>query len=255
MRLFLSRKQHMFVLMVACIACVILAYAGVVGDNEMPASQGAADFISAVDMPAAGAWDVLSELNMVGVSNVEGPVIAIARECVALSVRGQPVPSATELIMSVSAIPEVEQALTRRSAGVFVTVVRNNSVRACVGSIWPRCANLAEEIAQSAREVAARDLRRPPIEPWELPTCEYAVSVVGRLERVSPDANWDPRAFGVFVRAGHRSGVILPGEALTHSKQLSWARDEAGIEPDEECEIYRFQTVKFGCSLDLGRGR
>jgi len=60
-----------------------------------------------------------------------------------------------------------------------------------------------------------------PIEPWELPTCEYAVSIVGRLERVSPHEEWSPKTYGVFVRAGQKSGVILPGEALTHAKQVS----------------------------------
>ena len=62
---------------------------------------------------------------------------------------------------------------------------------------------------------------------------------------------WDPAAFGIFVRAGQRTGVILPGEALTHAKQLSWALAEAGIPEGSPYEAYRFQTVKFGASLEM----
>lgn len=253
MRPCLSSRPCILLLMV-CTSCVILAYAGVVGDNELH-SQLSDIAVSSVDRSAMGAWDVLSEIRTLGAPELEGPIVQIVRECVELSVCGQPVPCANKLLSAAGVEPDVEQALVRRSAGAFVTVVRNNSVRACVGSIWPQCANLVDEIVYLATQVAARDFRRAPIEPWELPTCEYAVSIVGRLERVSPDEDWSPKAYGVFVRAGQRSGVILPGEALTHAKQVSWARDEAGIGPSERCEVYRFQTVKFGCSLDLRRGR
>lgn len=249
-----SSKPNILFLVMVCTLCVILAHAGVVGDNEL---YGELPHVAApaADRPAAGAWDVLSEMRALGRLEVEGPVLQIVRECVELSVCGRPLPGVTRLLGDADAKPEVEQALVRRSAGVFVTVVRNNSVRACVGSVWPQCANLVDEIVYLATQVAARDFRRAPIEPWELPTCEYAVSIVGRLERVSPHEEWSPKTYGVFVRAGQKSGVILPGEALTHAKQVSWARDEAGISPAERCEVYRFQTVKFGCSLDLRRGQ
>jgi len=254
MRRFLPSRPHMLFLISACTLCVILACAGVVGDNELYGERS--DMAEAsVDRLATGAWDVLSEIRTLGASKLEGPVLQIVRECVELSVCGQPFPYAKQLLSAACVEPEVEQVLARRSAGAFVTVVRNNSVRACVGSIWPQCANLVDEMVYLATQVAARDFRRAPIEPWELATCEYAVSIVGRLERVSPHEEWSPKAYGVFVRAGQRSGVILPGEALTHAKQVSWARDEAGIGPSERCEVYRFQTVKFGCSLDLRRGR
>lgn len=254
MRRFLPPGLHIFFLVVACTLCLILSCAGVVGDNEL---YGGLPHIAAppVDRLEAGSWDVLSEIRTLGALEVEGPVLRVARECVELSVCGQPLPPAEQLLSAAGVKPEVEQALVRRSTGVFVTVVRNNSVRACVGSIWPQCANLVDEIAYLATQVAARDFRRASIEPWELPTCEYAVSIVGRLERVSAYEEWSPKSYGVFVRAGQRSGVIFPGEALTHAKQVSWAREEAGIGPAERCEIYRFQTVKFGCSLDLRRGR
>lgn len=198
--------------------------------------------------------DVLAELGGADHEHMERAILTLARCFTEASVRGDPLPAARDVI-SASGVPDsVSGVLDRRSAGVFVTIIRNNAVRACVGSIWAHFPSLAQEISHFAAAAAARDLRRSPIEVWELPGCSYAVSIVGRLERVWPGMPWDPRSYGVFVRAGARSGVILPGEVLTHSKQIGWALSEAGIDARMPYEMYRFQTVKFGGSLNLRSG-
>jgi len=63
-----------------CTLCVILAHAGVVGDNEL---YGELPRVAApaVDRSATGAWDVLSEMRALGRLEVEGPVLQIVREC------------------------------------------------------------------------------------------------------------------------------------------------------------------------------
>ncbi len=198
--------------------------------------------------------DVLAELGDADRDHMERVILALAQRFTDCSVRGEPLPAVEDVISASGAPDAVSSILSRRSAGVFITVIRNNAVRACVGSIWPHLPSLAQEIAHFAAAAAARDLRRSPIEPWELAKCVYAVSVVGRLERVPPGMSWDPRSYGVFVRAGERSGVILPGEALTHAKQVSWALSEAGIDARMPYEMYRFQTAKFGGSLNLRGG-
>ncbi|MGI6132486.1 MAG: AMMECR1 domain-containing protein [Bacillota bacterium] len=198
--------------------------------------------------------DVLAELRSADREHMERVILALARRFAEASVRGDPLPAAREVISASGAPDSVSGILYRRSAGVFVTIIRNNAVRACVGSIWAHFPSLTQEISHFAAAAAARDLRRPPVEPWELAGCSYAVSVVGCLERVSPGAPWDPRSYGVFVRAGAKSGVILPGEALTYAKQVSWALSEAGIDARMPYEMYRFQTVKFGGSLNLHGG-
>ena len=198
--------------------------------------------------------DVLAELCGADHEQMERVILTLARRFTEASVRGDALPEVRDVI-SASGVPDSASGiLHRRSAGVFVTIIRNNAVRACVGSIWAHFPSLAQEISHFAAAVAARDLRRSPIEAWELPGCSYAVSIVGRLERVWPGTPWDPRSYGVFVRAGARSGVILPGEALTHAKQISWALSEAGIDSRMPYEVYRFQTVKFGGSLNLRSG-
>lgn len=198
--------------------------------------------------------DVLAELCGADHEQMERVILTLARRFTEASVRGDLLPEVRDVI-SASGVPDSASGiLYRRSAGVFVTIIRNNAVRACVGSIWAHFPSLAQEISHFAAAAAARDLRRSPIEVWELPGCSYAVSIVGRLERVWPGMPWDPRSYGVFVRAGARSGVILPGEALTHSKQIGWALSEAGIDARMPYEMYRFQTVKFGGSLNLRSG-
>ncbi len=219
------------------------------GESSELIADAAGD-ASAVDVYS----DVLDELHGADLDHMERLILTLARRFAEASVRGDPLP-ATRDIISASGVPDsVSGILYRRSAGVFVTVIRNNAVRACVGSMWAHFPSLAQEISHFAAASAARDLRRPPIEAWELAGCSYAVSIVGRLERVSPGTPWDPRLYGVFVRAGERSGVILPGEALTHAKQVSWALSEAGIDARMPYEMYRFQTVKFGGSLSLRSG-
>lgn len=198
--------------------------------------------------------DVLAELRSADREHMERVILTLARRFTEASVRGDPLPATRDVISASGAPDSVSGILYRRSAGVFVTIIRNNAVRACVGSIWAHFPSLTQEISHLAAAAAARDLRRSPIEPWELPGCSYAVSVVGCLERVSPGVPWDPRSYGVFVREGARSGVILPGEALTYAKQVSWALSEAGIDARMPYEMYRFQTVKFGGSLNLRGG-
>ncbi|MEA4882662.1 MAG: AMMECR1 domain-containing protein [Clostridia bacterium] len=200
----------------------------------------------------APAGDALLELARFDQAGLGRAVLAIARESAERSVRGETVLSSSEIaeLLRVHGAPDgAADLFARRSAGVVVTVVRNNSVRACVGSIWPQCGALWDEIAKSATDVAARDFRHPPIRPEELESCQYAISFVGRLERVQRGQAWDPATWGVFVRSGSRTGLILPREARTHAKQVSWALSEAGIPSDAPFEMYRFRTVKYGCSL------
>jgi AMMECR1 domain-containing protein len=195
------------------------------------------------------ASDVVSELGRLDRAALEAAAKAIARTAAENAALGEPPPRACEVLSAPEIPQEVRDALQRASAGVFVTAIRRGTVRACVGSIWPQCANLGEEIARAGAMVVSRDLRHPPITRNELADLEFAVSIVGRVERVDARETWDPRVYGVLVRAGGRTGVILPGEALTHAKQVSWAREEAGISSGERFELLRFQTIRLGSSL------
>jgi AMMECR1 domain-containing protein len=203
----------------------------------------------------SGTADVLTQLQALAGQGpyLEAAVLSLARVSLEASVLGTTIPEPHGLLQDVlpDHAAEALRVLTSASAGAFVTALSQNKVRACVGSMWPTTSSIAREIGHFAAMAAARDLRRSPLDPAELDGIELAVSIVGRIERAQRGDMWDPAAFGIFVRAGQRTGVILPGEALTHAKQLSWALAEAGIPEGSPYEAYRFQTVKFGASLEM----
>lgn len=195
------------------------------------------------------ASDVIDEVARIPSYRLEQAVLTIARAGLESAVKGDVRVQLEDLLDGFD--EDIVKTLTSNSAGVFVTVVKENAVRACVGSIWARCGSLADEIYETAVMLATYDRRRAPISADELVELQFAVSIVGRLQSVNPYSSWSPVDFGLFVRSGDKTGVILPGEAKTHAKQLSWACSEAGISLSERFEAYRFQTVKLGCSLDL----
>jgi AMMECR1 domain-containing protein len=51
----------------------------------------------------------------------------------------------------------------------------------------------------------------------------------------------------VIVRHGRRSGLLLPAlEGITTvEQQLEIARQKAGILPDQDVEIYRFEVKRY----------
>lgn len=150
----------------------------------------------------------------------------------------------------------VDRLLAER-AGVFVTIISDNRVRGCIGSIYPQQDSMEAEIIHNAIMAASADMRHPPVREDELDKLSYSVAIVGRVERVDPGMEFDPGEFGVLVTpvpgGGGRTGVILPGEARTWSKAVSWAMQEAGISPGEGFELQRFQAASFGKKLELYR--
>lgn len=177
--------------------------------NASAASTGVAGASSA---PAAGSADLLEQLSAAARLDpaLERAVLGVAMSSLTASVAGEPLPDPHAMVDAARVGGEAATLLKAGRSGVFVTAVMNNQVRACVGSIWANTTSLAREIGYYGALAAARDLRRLPIHRRELGQIELAVSVVGRLERAARGDTWDPARFGVFVRSGARTGVILP---------------------------------------------
>ena len=57
----------------------------------------------------------------------------------------------------------------------------------------------------------------------------------------------DPKKYGVIVRSGWRSGLLLPNlEGIeTAKEQVEIARQKAGISPDEPVKLERFEVVRY----------
>ena len=133
-------------------------------------------------------------------------------------------------------------------AGVFVSLKKDGQLRGCIGTVEPVRDNLAEEIAANAVGAAVRDPRFSPVEREELSSLSVSVDVLGPMERISSEDELDPHQYGVLVRSGSRSGLLLPNlESInTVDEQLDIARRKAGIMPGQPAELYRFKVTRYG---------
>ncbi|MBC7106855.1 MAG: AmmeMemoRadiSam system protein A, partial [Firmicutes bacterium] len=165
----------------------------------------------------------------------EGYLVRLARETLECYVRGLPPPDPGE-------IPEEFRA----PAGVFVSLKKGGFLRGCMGTVVPQKANVVEEVMANAITAGLYDPRFPPVRPEELDELEYSVDVLGPPEPVRGLEDLDPRRYGVIVRSGRRSGLLLPDlEGIdTPAQQVAIAREKAGIGPDEPVTLERFEVVR-----------
>lgn len=135
-----------------------------------------------------------------------------------------------------------------RPRGVFVSLHTRAGggapeLRGCVGSIRPRAADLAGEVAASAVSAAVGDPRFLPLDPSELDVLDIEVYLLDPPEEVNGLDDLDPDRYGVIVRAADgRTGLLLPGlEGIDGAdQQVSIARRKAGIRPHEPVSLERF---------------
>lgn len=129
-------------------------------------------------------------------------------------------------------------------AGVFVSLKKNGELRGCMGTAIPREENVASEIISNAVSAATRDPRFAPVRPEEVDALRISVDVLSNPEPVTDLGNLDPRRYGVIVRTGHRTGLLLPDlEGIDSADlQVSIARRKAGIGENEPAEILRFEV-------------
>lgn len=138
--------------------------------------------------------------------------------------------------------PELE-----RPAGVFVSLKKRGQLRGCIGTILPTQASAAQEIIRNAVSAATEDPRFPRVAADELPELDVSVDILGTPERINGLADLDPQKYGVIVRLGVRYGVLLPDLEGVDSAamQVEIACRKAGIGPDEQVELFRFQVVRY----------
>lgn len=132
-------------------------------------------------------------------------------------------------------------------AGVFVSLKKHGQLRGCIGTFMPVCRNVAEEIIRNAISAATEDPRFYPVEEGELPDLRYSVDLLSPPEKVSGTGELDPERYGVIVVSGGRKGLLLPDlEGVdTVEEQIRIAKMKAGIGPDEDVDIYRFEVRRY----------
>ncbi|MCI1960192.1 MAG: AmmeMemoRadiSam system protein A [Clostridia bacterium] len=144
-------------------------------------------------------------------------------------------------------IPEnLPNELTSVRAGAFVSIKKDGRLRGCIGTILPVHSSLAEEILHNAVSAAVHDPRFAPITPDELDKLVYSVDVLSTPEPIESSKQLDVKRYGVIVENGNRRGLLLPDLAGvdTPLKQIEIACQKAGISPDEDIKMWRFEVVR-----------
>lgn len=143
--------------------------------------------------------------------------------------------------------PDTPSDLLDKRAGAFVCIKIDGNLRGCVGTIQPTQATLAEEIMANAIQAATADPRFRAVTVDEVPRLTYSVDILDEPEKVSSELMLDPKVYGVIVRRGYNTGLLLPNiEGVnTADEQIAIAKQKAGIGLNEEVELYRFRVTRY----------
>lgn len=140
--------------------------------------------------------------------------------------------------------PDTQEFAVRR--GCFVTLKQNGQLRGCIGTTEPWQENLVLEIQHNALAAGTQDPRFRPVQADEMDTLSITVDVLGELEKIEGPDELDPWRYGVVVRQGRKTGLLLPHlEGVdTISDQVSIAKQKAGISSKESVELWRFEVKR-----------
>ncbi|HZK00651.1 MAG TPA: AmmeMemoRadiSam system protein A [Tissierellaceae bacterium] len=141
---------------------------------------------------------------------------------------------------------KISRELLENRAGVFVSLELAGELRGCIGTISPTTDSIAAEIIQNAISAGSKDPRFPPLTKDELAGLKLSVDVLGDIEEVNSMDELDHKRYGVIVTKGFRRGLLLPNLEGVNSaeQQLFIALEKAGIRPNENYKIERFEVVR-----------
>ena len=144
--------------------------------------------------------------------------------------------------------PGLSERFLQEKRGTFVTLEKKGQLRGCIGTYLPTKENIALEVISNAIAAGTKDWRFGPVKEEELPFLSYTVYILQKPERVFSLKELDPKRYGIIVKSGFKTGLLLPDlEGVdTIEKQIAIACQKAGIDPAlEEIEIWKFKVEKF----------
>ncbi|MDR0424641.1 MAG: AmmeMemoRadiSam system protein A [Clostridiales Family XIII bacterium] len=145
------------------------------------------------------------------------------------------------------ALPQIlPKEMLETRAGVFVSLKKHGELRGCIGTVLPSTGNVAEEIMHNTLDAALSDSRFEPVSKTEMGDLIYSVYVLSPPEAVDSVHDLDPQRYGVIVTHDSKRGLLLPGidGIFSREQQLSIALEKAGIDPDANYRIERFETSR-----------
>lgn len=139
----------------------------------------------------------------------------------------------------------VTEEMIDNKSGVFVSLKKFGALRGCIGTIFPITVNIAEEIMRNAVEAGESDPRFSNVSEGELEDIVFSVDVLTEpISALKEELN--PKKYGVVVRSGRKSGLLLPDlEGVnTIEEQISIVLNKAGINPNENYTIEKFEVIR-----------
>ncbi|GAE89850.1 hypothetical protein JCM21531_3416 [Acetivibrio straminisolvens JCM 21531] len=177
------------------------------------------------------------ERRIKGRSKSVDPYVSLARKALETYVREG------KVLDDYDGLPE---EMTKERAGTFVSIKKKGELRGCIGTIAPTRENIAKEIIHNAISSGTADPRFYPVKPYELDELDYSVDVLMEPEAIDSIDKLDVLRYGVIVRAGRRTGLLLPNleNVDTPKQQVSIALQKAGIGPNEDYTMERFEVIR-----------
>ncbi|MDF2840315.1 MAG: uncharacterized protein K0Q99_1087 [Clostridia bacterium] len=167
----------------------------------------------------------------------EDPYVSLARRTIESYIKTERLPKADE---------SLPMEMLQNKAGVFVSLKKHGELRGCIGTIAPTTESIAQEIIQNAVSASTKDPRFYPIEEEELDELQYSVDVLGEPETINGPNQLDVQRYGVIVRSGSKSGLLLPNlEGVdTIEQQLDIVLQKAGISKGDSYKMERFEVIR-----------
>ena len=103
----------------------------------------------------------------------------------------------------------VTEEMINNKRGVFVSLKKFGRLRGCIGTIFPVTESIAEEIMRNAVEAGEGDPRFSNVSVEELEDIVFSVDVLTEPKAALKE-ELNPKKYGVIVRSGAKSGVLLP---------------------------------------------
>ena len=129
--------------------------------------------------------------------------------------------------------------------GLYLSLMKERVVRACIGSFTPYETNLEAAIKHLTAEVVHMDARTQPISLSEMETLSVVLSFVGPLREVEDPQRVDFTTEGVFMAQDKKGLVLLPGETRTLDFGLRKLMRQNRFDPKRPLRYAAFQVVAF----------
>ena len=157
---------------------------------------------------------------------------------------------------ALQALPSSEESWLVRPQACFVTLMQQQQLRGCIGSLQPRRA-LQDDVNENAYAAAFRDPRFPPLQRQELATIRIELALLSAIVALVPVSSeaallqqLRPERDGVVIEQDGRRATFLPkvwqqfaGDGAAFLRQL---RQKAGLpaafDPAAQYSVYQVQA-------------